>query len=72
MPSVERATTDPPPWPFVTAKQAAQRLGVDTALMRGLANTPQLRAQWTATDKGGAVWLFCREDVDAMVEMVKP
>lgn len=65
-------TDTPAPWPFYTAKQAAGRLRVEPDLIRGLANGPGLRAHKTFGATGGEVWLFCREDVDALAGKVRP
>ncbi len=64
-------TDRPPqaPWPYLRAKEVSQRLGgVDVALLAGLAcgRLPALRTVKAFGKSGAVVWLYNRDDVDAL------
>lgn len=59
------------PWPFYRQKAAAELLGVSVELLRGVANTPELRAVKVQGRSGADVYLFNRDDVKAMALRLK-
>jgi len=54
------------PFPCVTPKAAAKMLGVDVALVRGLARGSKIRSHKTQTSSGAIVLLVSRDDVEAL------
>lgn len=53
------------PWPYVSQREAARRLGVEADYLVGMANNP-IPAFKSTGRSGGTVWLFHRDAINAL------
>lgn len=62
------------PWPHLTEKAAARRMGVDPQRLRGAAGNSDGRLRFVRRQgkTGQDVYLYCAEDVDRFARICRP
>jgi hypothetical protein len=64
MSALHLAYGERPPWPHLTAKAAARRLGVSFEIMNGVMGGPRIRTAVTVGKSGARIVLLNREDIE--------